>query len=109
MMMMMNRLAVDMVSEIGRRISSETDDTRETMVSVPTFFCNTPKRNAVSCFILHRALPCSNFCQLRSATVGVAAVTHFAYNILAQWRFQPRAGGHRPPNLPHPQIFNWFY
>jgi len=61
-----NQLAVDLVSEIGRRVSPVTEDPRETMFLfqqlsrnfgvIPSHFCH--------------------FCQLRSVTVA-------AYNILA--------------------------
>jgi len=54
----MNRLAVDLISEIGRRISSVTEDTRETM------------------FLFQRlsgSLLSSHFCQLRNV-IAVAVV-----------------------------------
>jgi len=44
----MNQLAVDLVSEIGRRISSVTEDTRETMFLFQRLSVALQKGNAVS-------------------------------------------------------------
>ena len=44
----MNRLAVDLVSEIGRRISSVTEDTRETMFLFQRLSVALQRGNAVS-------------------------------------------------------------
>ena len=45
---MMNQLAVDLVSEIGRRISSVTEDTRETMFLFQRLSVALQRGNAVS-------------------------------------------------------------
>jgi len=64
------RLAVDLVSEIGRRISSVTARRHQgDHVPVPTAFCSSP---GGKCSLLS-----SNFCQLRN--VIAVAVLHFAY------------------------------
>jgi len=66
----MNRLAVDLVSEIGRRISSVTARRHQgDHVPVPTAFCSSP---GGKCSLLS-----SHFCQLRN--VIAVAVLHFAY------------------------------
>ena len=65
----MNWLAVDLVSEIGRRISSVTEDTRETMF---LFQQLSVALQGGKCGLLS-----SHFCQLRN--VITVAVVHFAY------------------------------